>query len=467
MLAPIDNWDSASFRDGRGRVFLRDRRVFRALAESGRADWEALRDSPVWQRLQAQRMVVKTWDAPHVSSPQPAASVIEHEPLEFHSYPYEWPFAWLRRAGLLCVDLLEQLVPEGFVLADGTARNLAFDGARPYLLDVLSITPMADRIGWPGLNEFLESTVYPLMLTAHLGIGYHAWLRGAPQHALPTLEVARLFRLADTLKPGVLPFLKLKNLLDSAGQNGRGAVLIGDRRDQSLVLLATVKRLRKLLDSLRSRKTNREWLSYGDTAGGNYDESGRMLKRDLVERYTQAHASQGLVWDVGCNTGEYTRIVARHARLVVAFDADAGVVDVLADQLLAESVSNVLPLVIDLASPSPAFGWNASETRPFLTRSQADLVLALAVLHHLVLVAHVPAAMVLQTLSRAGKRCVLEFVDPSDAQVLSMTARLGRGHQRMPGREEFEAQARAFFTVEAATPLTPTRTLYLLRSAAA
>ena len=77
-------------------------------------------------------------------------------------------------------------------------------------------------------------------------------------------------------------------------------------------------------------------------------------------------------------------------------------------------------------------GWQ--RVPPLWSRGPADLVLALALQHHVVLTRHVPCDMLLATLARLGRNCLLEFIDPRDAQAQRLRAHLGEGHQRLPER---------------------------------
>jgi len=459
-------WDTASFRDARGRVYVKGSRVFRALTPAGAEDWRALSASPAWGELQEQGKVVRTWAPPDVDVEPPAVCVLEHAPLTVITYAFEWPFSLLQDAALLYLDLLHRLVPAGFTLIDGTSRNVMFEGMRPVFIDVLSIVPSRGRAVWFGLNQFLETMVYPLMLAAYKGMPYHAWLRGSAELALPTSDVARLFGWRDTLKPGVVTLLKLKRALDRFAQTEGFTPPPASQagREDGRLLVHTLTRLRSVVASLKPRFEKTPWTSYADCVAANYDDDARSRKRRTVDTAVSRAAPGGVVWDLGCNTGEYSTIAASHARLVVAIDDDHGVVDSLCVAARTQGLHNLLPLVADAAWPSPGLGWDAAECRPLWARGRADLVLALALQHHVVLTRHVPCELLLQTLARLGRNCLFEYIAPQDPQAQRMSSNLAEGHQQLPERSEFEAILAQWFRVESVTEVTGTRSLYMLQS---
>ena len=302
-------WDPASFRDARGRVFVRRGRVFRALTPSGESDWRSLSANPVWANLQQECATVRTWEPSDVQVEPPAVSVLEHAPVSFVSYAYEWPFSLLKDAAMLYITLLDRLMPAGFTLIDGTSRNVMFEGLRPILVDVLLIAPRRRGAIWLALNQFLESMVYPLMIAVYKGISYHAWLRGAPDLALPTGDVAKLFGCADSLKPGVVTLLKLKHVLDRFGPGEgvtpttAGSEVVDDDR----VFRHTLDRLEKVIARLKPRYDKSGWTSYEDCVASNYGDDAHRRKRSVIDAALGRTAHAGVVWDLGCNTGRSRR----------------------------------------------------------------------------------------------------------------------------------------------------------------
>jgi hypothetical protein len=148
---------------------------------------------------------------------------------------------------------------------------------------------------------------------------------------------------------------------------------------------------------------------------------------------------------------------------VVAVDGDEAVVDRLYRRLRADGRENVLPLVMDLVDPSGGLGWCNRERAPFAERVRPDLVLALALVHHLAIGANVPLPQVLDWLAAFGGRLVVELVHVEDPMVVRLLANKPPGLFDDYGRSAFEALLAERFTVERTETLPGgTRTLYLV-----
>jgi hypothetical protein len=78
-------------------------------------------------------------------------------------------------------------------------------------------------------------------------------------------------------------------------------------------------------------------------------------------------------------------------------------------------------LVNDLANPSPGIGWQNSERTSFLERIKPDLVLMLAVFHHLVINNQINLKMIVDFLSNLSKWIITEYIPESDKQFMLMT----------------------------------------------
>jgi hypothetical protein len=74
----------------------------------------------------------------------------------------------------------------------------------------------------------------------------------------------------------------------------------------------------------------------------------------------------------------------------------------------------MLPLMIDLTNPSPSVGFGLAERDSIVARGKADVVMALALIHHLRITGNTPLWRVAQFLSHLGDFLLLEYVPKSD-----------------------------------------------------
>jgi ribosomal protein L11 methylase PrmA len=178
------------------------------------------------------------------------------------------------------------------------------------------------------------------------------------------------------------------------------------------MILANVRRLRKLVRKLDWSPGGSEWADYQDFH--NYSEIDLGRKEAFV-RQCVTETAPATVWDIGCNTGRFSRIAAEQAGQVLAMDLDHAAVERL--YRAADRPANVLPLVQNLADPSPDWGWRNRERTSLPNRSQPDLVLCLALIHHVVISANIPLAEFVDWLASLAPSLVIEYVARADDKV--------------------------------------------------
>jgi ribosomal protein L11 methylase PrmA len=193
----------------------------------------------------------------------------------------------------------------------------------------------------------------------------------------------------------------------------------------------------------------------------NYSDAAFDHKKQLVGEW-MARVKPGLVWDLGANTGVFSRVASASGAFTVSYDIDSAAVEQNYLRAKDEKQPNLLPLQLDLTNPSPALGWANRERESFGGRGPADMVLALAVIHHLAITNNVPFAQLAEFFAETGKWLVIEFVPKSDTQVQKML----RAREDIfvdYTREAFEDAFNSRFCTRESIPVRETeRTLYLM-----
>jgi len=198
------------------------------------------------------------------------------------------------------------------------------------------------------------------------------------------------------------------------------------------------------------------WSDYSRT---HYADNALTSKEAFVSASVAGRRFE-LAWDLGCNDGRFSRIVARSAQTVVAMDSDAGSIDMLYQQLRAEQCVNILPLLMNVANPSPSQGWASTERSSLTDRGKPDITLALALVHHLVLSANVPLPALLQWLADSTRELVIEFISKDDAMVRRLLLNKDDTYADYH-RAAFEQYLQQWFQIKAQTELPGgTRFLY-------
>jgi hypothetical protein len=461
--------EPGSFRDWDSRVFVSSDLVVRALTEAGVADWEALSGSDFLGEFTARGALVATEEAgPDVVGELQRldpdgdwVGALAHERIPFISYPYEWTFSMLKDAALLQLRLLTASLREGLMLKDATPYNVQWRGAQPVFVDVGSFERAREGEPWAGYRQFCMLFLYPLMLESYRGVAFQPWLRGSIE-GISATDFRALMTRRDAFRKGVLRHVVLHASLEARYADRGGEVrsdLIAAGFDRRLVE-ANVSGMTKLVSRLRQRRAATAWTDYRSTC--SYDDVEAAQKDDFVRAVVESRR-RGLVWDLGCNDGRYSHIAASGADCVLAIDSDRHVVDALYLALRSDGNRTIVPLVVDLGNPSPALGWGNAERKTLIDRGSPDLVLALALVHHLSISGNVPLREVVGWLRGLDCEVVVEFPDRGDPMVQRLLG--GKRDDAHPDydRETFEALLHAAFRITDSCGLpSGTRTLYHL-----
>jgi hypothetical protein len=454
--------DPASFRDPSGFVFRRDGVLYRQIQPSAAADWAAFRSTGLYDRLVADGLVVEHEDvSSELAATADAAAVIRPRAIEFISYPYEWAFSQLKEAALLTVELQSRALDAGMRLRDASAYNVQFDGGRPILIDSLSFEVAELTDPWPAYRQFCEHFIAPLALMAYrdarCGLMLREFIDGIP------LDLAvRLLPGRTRLNLGLSAHIHLhagaqRRASKEAAPPPEGAQRPA-RRISETGQRALLDSLQRTVAGLRYEPSS-HWMEYATAT--SYSEAATASKGQIV-REMLAAVGGGTAWDVGANIGVYSAMAADAGYRVIAFDQDAASVEAHWRRVRGGANPAILPLILDLANPSPAIGWALEERSSFLERGEPDVMLALALVHHLGIGNNVPLPSVARLFARMASRAIVEFVpknDPMTRRLLAARPDIFEQYDIDGFRDAF---GRAFRTVREAPVADSTRTLFLL-----
>jgi hypothetical protein len=386
-------------------------------------------------------------------------TALRHERLPFVSYPYEWTFSMLRDAALLQLRVTREALAAGLALKDATPYNVQWRGAHPVFIDVSSFERARPGEPWLGYRQFCMLFLYPLLLESYRGIPFQPWLRGRLEGIHPA-EARSLLRGRDTFRGGVFKHVALHAKLERSHADGSTDVR-KELREAGFgkeLIAANLRGLEKLVRGLRAPSGPTEWSDYGATCSYSHEDTAA---KEAFVRSAVRRGRRSLVWDLGANDGRYSRIAAEDSEYTIALDVDRGVVDRLYRALREEGASTILPLVGDVADPSPGLGWRGRERQTLAGRGTPELVLALALVHHLAIGRTIPLRQLIDWLADLDAEVVVEFPDRDDVMVKRLLGRKRDGSHPDYNRAGFEEVLRSRFSILASTELpSGTRAIY-------
>lgn len=458
-----DGRDPASFRDPSGFVFQRDGRLLRQVNLSYREHYDLLMGSGLYERLVAKELLV-----PHeelVDKPAELGvgsyKVIAPRRVEFISHPWEWSFSQLKDCALATLEIQKTALEFDMMLKDASSFNTQFVDGKPIFIDTLSFEKLPEQKPWIAYRQFCQHYLAPLALTSRIGPDALAFSM-AHIDGIPLDLTSRILPKKTWLNLGLLFHVHLHNRSQKkyADALAPSAKTRGISKRQ---LFALVDSLEGTVRKLAWKPEGTEWANYYDDT--NYADEEHAQKEDLVGGYLDvaSAAGAGRVVDLGANTGRYSRLASGRGLFTIAADVDPAAVEKNYLSLKASGEKGLLPLVVDLTSPSPAVGWRNAERPSWIERASADCALALALVHHLAISNNLPLAAVADFCSGLAEWLIIEWVPKDDSQV----QRLLRSREDIfPSytREGFEDAFTGSFSIEESELVSESkRRLYLMR----
>jgi len=412
-----------SFRDPSGFLFVRDGTVYRQINPAGAENYDRFIASGLYATLSARRQLL-THEEVDLGAADPAADrIIRPAQIPFISYPYEWSFGQLKAAALLTLAIQRTALDHGQVLRDASAYNIQFLGSTPVFIDTLSFGAYHEGEPWVGYQQFCKHFLAPLALMAKVDVSLSQLLRvhidGVPL-ALACKLLPRSTKLSFPLLTHLHLHARSTRKWANAGACSEAAVQRLRRgRVSRNAMIGIIDSLEHGINGLEWTPTGTEWSDYH--ANTNYTQASHEHKGQLVARFV-AQTGAKVVWDLGANTGRFSTIAADCGAMVYSFDIDPAAVERNWRSVVASNEARILPLLQDFTNPSPAIGWDLDERRSLLDRANADLVMALALIHHLAIANNVPLGRIARFLQRLGRHLVVEFVPKEDSQVRRLLA---------------------------------------------
>ncbi len=419
-MTAVNGKVSGSFRDPSGFMFTRDSRLYRQVNQKYREDYDLLIRSGLYDQLNKSRTLIAHKEVELTLAPRPdiAYKVIQPEFVDFISYPYEWCFNQLKDAAILTLAIARRSLEFGMILKDASAYNIQFHQGKPIFIDTLSFEKYEEGLPWVAYRQFCQHFLAPLALMSKVDIRLAQLLR-LYIDGIPLDLASKLLPGSTRLTFGLATHIHLqaktqKHYADRDVSHEQVNGRISKTAIYGLLdsLISTVRRL-----AVKTLQT--EWADYYQD--NNYTQDSFEAKRHLVRRFIEKVQPKN-VWDLGGNTGEFSRAASDLQIPTVCFDIDPGAVQQNYDLVKQNKEKFLLPLRMDLTNPSPNLGWHNAERESMLARGPVDLVMALALIHHLAISNNVPLVDVASFFADLGENLIIEFVPKSDSQVKRLLA---------------------------------------------
>ncbi len=401
----------SSFRDSDARVFYLDDKVYRKISNKYIETYEKFINSGLYERLLSENLII-----PHkkIDSNE---FIIQPEKV-FISYPWEWCFSEIKDAALATLKIQKIALEYDMSLKDATPYNIQFLDNQPVLIDTSSFESFKEK-PWAAYRQFCENFLAPLALIAYTDLSLSNLFLGNI-NGISLALAAKLLPWKTKFNFNLLTHIFIHSKMqDKYSENKKEVKGVKISKSQ---LLNIIQNLENTVNSINLSKYKTEWGEYYSNT--NYTDDSFDAKKDII-KCSQEKISPKNVWDMGCNTGVFSRIFSDNGAKVTAFDIDRLAIERAYLTTKEKNEKNIFPLIFDISNPSPALGFNNQERKTLIERAKdviggVDLTLALALIHHLRITYSVPFEYLSKFFSQISRYLIIEFVKKEDSKIQTM-----------------------------------------------
>ena len=402
--------ENSSFKDPDAAVFICNGEIYRKINYQYKESYDHLMSSGLYQFLIEKKLLVNHVEVENKDDT--AYKTIKPEKV-FISYPWEWSFSQLKDAALTTLKIQKIALEYGMSLKDANCYNIQFGSGKPVFIDTSSFEKYINGQPWTAYKQFCENFLAPLLLMSLKDIRLNSLLT-TNINGIPLDLVSKLLPFSTFFNLKVLMHIHLHAKMQNViGSNHKKKFSI---KVEKYSQIAIINDLISLIKKLKLRDYRTEWVNYYNFT--NYKEESFEHKKKIILEYKNL-VNPAKVWDFGANTGEFSRLFKNCAGEIVSLDIDPLAIE--ENYLRAKEENNILPLVFDLTNPSPAVGWDNCERLTLVQRAEnVDLVMALALIHHLRITYNIPFYKMCNYFSKIAPYLIIEFVNKNDSQIKKM-----------------------------------------------
>lgn len=401
--------EKSSFKDSDSSVVIINNEIYRQINFSYKDDYDKLMNSGLYDVLIEKGLLISHYE---VETDDVSYYKLLKPEKVFISYPWEWSFSQIKDAALATLEIQLIALEHGMSLKDANCYNIQFKNNKPLLIDTASFEIYEEGQPWVAYRQFCENFLSILCLMAYKDIRLNSLLvtniNGIPLDLAVKLLPAKLFLNFD-----LLCHLKLHSMLQNkyAGEHKKKLEVKINLQSQ----INLVKNLINCVKNIKLKNFHTEWDDYYNFT--NYEKESFEHKKEILCKYKN-EIEPCNVWDFGANTGLFSRLFLDCSGEVLALDIDPLAVEKNYLTAKKNNEINIRPLVFDLVNPSPSIGWDNHERTNIISRSnKPDLVMALALIHHLRITYNIPFYKIRDYFAQIAPYLIIEFVNKEDSQV--------------------------------------------------
>jgi hypothetical protein len=411
--------ETISYKDPSGYIVVSEGNLLRYLSDDYAEAYGHFMHSGLYGKLIEEQLLIPHSERDGTPNPDKVYKVLIPDKIDFITYPYEWCFSQWKDTLLACLKINRIALDYGMILKDATPFNFTLYRGKITLFDTSSFQLYREGEPWLAYKQFCEEFLGPLALMKYRHPSW-SFLFSTAIRGFDLAFISDQLPMSSYLNMSCLLHLHMHAGYKNKGKSDKGktssGIKTGLNKQKLLLLWQMIER------GVAKWKSPVDKKGFWSDYYADYIESQDYMadKKDRVTQWLERTRPRRVV-DLGANTGVFSFIAGSFAEEVIAAEADPFCVEKLYQDVEATGVRNITSILADLTNPSAGLGWDNEERPALLHRLGGDMVMALALIHHLCITYNVPLDFVAGLLARlTSQYAIVEFIPKSDEKIRTM-----------------------------------------------
>jgi SAM-dependent methyltransferase len=409
--------NNISYRDTAARVVKKETGYYRYIFHEYKAEYDHLMESGLYQELTQKELLIEHQEIELDKDDPKVYKLLHPIQIPFQSYPFEWSYTQWRKSILAYLRINHIALKYGMILKDATPYNFYLTGGKAVMFDTSSFMLFKENDSWIAYRQFCEEFLSPVALMHYNGAEWSK-LTMANLRGMPLSFVSKQLPLKSWFNLTTLLHIHLHS-----NYSGINQLKKQDGKKVKGFTLEKIKSLQKMIfNTISEWNKPYQYKSHWSTYYENDIESQEYLEdKEATIRKWLENLKPKSVLDLGANTGKFSFIAAEYAERVISIEGDEKCVAEI-EKKISITNSNIFTLIGNVAEPSPTIGFLNSGTESIYKRGCSDVVLGLALVHHL----HISNRLSFEQISLifasfSNEFLIVEFIPITDKKVQILT----------------------------------------------
>jgi SAM-dependent methyltransferase len=405
--------NNISYRDTAARIVKKELGYYRYIFNEYKTEYDHLMLSGLYQELTQKELLIEHQELELDTDDPKVYKLLLPIQIPFQSYPFEWSYTQWRKAILSYLRINNIALKYGMILKDATPYNFYLIGGKAVMFDTSSFMFFKENDKWIAYRQFCEEFLSPVALMHYNGAEWSK-LTMANLRGMPLSFVSKQLPLKSWFNLTTLLHIHIHSKY-----SGNNTPDVGKSKINNGFTLEKIKSLQKMVfNSISKWENPHQFKSHWSTYYENDIESQEYLndKEATIRKWLEKIKPKSVL-DLGANTGKFSFIAAEYAARVISLESDEKCVDEIEEKISIKN-SNIFVLIGNLAESSPSRGFLNSETESIYKRVCSEMVLSLALVHHL----HISNRLTFQQITYifsilSASKLIVEFIPYTDKKV--------------------------------------------------